>query len=144
MILNLREDEKKGFVLRNTTQISDDSMGKEEVKNVCFSRNNLAFPDIKISFEDSWNVDVVNTNFKEFHLKFLHSQLEKLDDLISNSHIGFLEFAHSRKVQILTILYYNSVDKEETKNKILTEYNLLQSNSKRMKRMYDDFKKKFQ
>lgn len=119
-------------------------MGKEEVKNVCFSRNNLAFPDIKISFEDSWNVDVVNTNFKEFHLKFLHSQLEKLDDLISNSHIGFLEFAHSRKVQILTILYYNSVDKEETKNKILTEYNLLQSNSKRMKRMYDDFKKKFQ
>ncbi len=116
----------------------------DDLKNVCFSRNNLTFPNIKISYGESWNVDVDITNFKEFHLKFLNSQLEKLDDLISHSQIGFLEFAHFRKVQILTILFYNSVDKDEIKKKILTEYNLLQSNSKRMKRMYDDFKKKFQ
>ncbi len=126
-------------------RFNEDASSIENSNSVCFSRNNLAFPDVKFHLDnESWNVEVDKTNFKEFHLKFLNSQLEKLDNLITNSEIGFLEFAHFRKVQILTILYYNSADREEIKKNILSEYDLLQSNSKRMKRMYEDFKKKLQ
>ena len=48
LVLNVGEDEKKGYVIRNRTQISD-NLVIEDLTNVCFSRNNLAFPNIKIS-----------------------------------------------------------------------------------------------
>ncbi len=139
--LNLYDLDIQGIKLRNKLNEHDVVCNSE---NVCFSRNNLIFPDLSITFDESWNVQVDRENFKEFHFKFLYSQLEKLDNLIKNSEIGFLEFALFRKVQILTILYHNSGNKQEIKNQIMTEYNVLQNNSKRMKRMYEDFKKKLQ
>ncbi len=141
--MDLRGLESDSLEIRNKLN-RNNSESSSTTENTCFSRNNLAFPDIIINLKEGVKVEVVKGNFKEFHSNFLNSQLEKLDNLIKNSEIGFLEHAHFRRVQILTILYYNMDRSESIKSQIVEQYEILQNNSKRMKTMYENFKKKLQ
>ncbi len=126
---------------------SENSENSSDSSNLCFSKNNLSLPEIKINYSKTMNnlsVKIFNTSFKLHQLKFLESQISIIDDLIKNSESGFLEFAHFRKAQIYTNLYHltsieNNKDSLEYKDFLNAEYEILKTNSKRMKTMYEEF-----
>ncbi len=88
------------------------------------------------------SLSVNYSNILPHHFDFLEEQIRTIDALIKDSESGFLEFAHNRKAQILQILYYLKLnEKEESKiyrQKLLEQYEILKTYSKRMKNMYED------
>jgi hypothetical protein len=106
--------------------------------NICFTKHNLNFPTIIVKGNDY----SIQENFlQEYQKDFLHSQLKIIDDLIKNSS-GFLEYAHYRKAQILNLIEKFEVkDSKQYQFKVKEEYDLLKTNSKRMKSVYEEFLK---
>lgn len=140
-------DEDVNIKLYGESENSENSENSSDSSNLCFSKNNLSLPEIKINYSKTMNnlsVKIFNTSFKLHQLKFLESQISIIDDLIKNSESGFLEFAHFRKAQIYTNLYHltsieNNKVSLEYKDFLNAEYEILKTNSKRMKTMYEEF-----
>lgn len=114
---------------------------------VCFSKLNLALPEISVYTDDKGDVmySVSTPEFyNEFQKDFVVRQLDVVSSLINDSD-GFLEYAHLRRAQIYTILYYlsDNAEKEKYSKSIVDEYKILIEKSKRMKNMYENFIKKF-
>jgi len=143
---NILDEEEVDIKLYGVSENSENSENSNNSSsNLCFSKNNLSLPEIKINYSKTINnlsVKIFNTSFKLHQLKFLLSQINIIDDLIKNSESGFLEFAHFRKAQIYTNLYHltsNNKDSLEYKDFLNAEYEILKTNSKRMKTMYEEF-----
>jgi hypothetical protein len=102
---------------------------------VCFTKHNLHFPLITINGHD---VKVQNGFLQSYQVEFLKSQLEIIDNLIKESS-SFLEYAHYRKAQILYIL--EKFEGGDFQKQVKEEYDILKSNSKRMKSVYEEFLK---
>jgi hypothetical protein len=130
-----------------TLKLFGNSENISEISNLCYSKNNLSLPEILINYsktEFQLSIKILNTSFEEHQLKFLESQIKVIDDLIKNSESGFLEYAHFRKAQIYNNLYHlTSIEKNneslEYKHLLNSEYEILKTNSKRMKTMYEEF-----
>ena len=108
--------------------------------NICPLKNNLDFPVINLiisskgineyhnSYESTSNFDKYN------HLRvFLKNQLEMVNDLIVNTD-GFIENAHSKKAQIMILIYHLKF--QDYLEEIKKELTLLVEKSKRTKEIY--------
>jgi hypothetical protein len=115
--------------------------------NLCFSRYNLDFPKtiFTISEDKSVKYDPQSGGLLSHQRGLLESQLENIEKLLSTSQ-DFLEQAHSRKAQLLIILYFNELNNEKKKellDSIIIQYEELEKNSKRLSKMYLEFLNKF-
>lgn len=130
------------FSLNSKRMINSEKLENSLFNLKCFSRHNLLLPKINISYKNhEVNLSFENNNFTLLQIEFLQKQLEIINKLISSTD-GFLEYAHYRKAQILSILYNSETPQsknQEIKDNFINEYKFLSENSKRMKQMYQDF-----
>lgn len=143
LIINLYRlnNEHVSFTIKNKNLEKFENLKLSLNNTICFSTYNLTIPDIKIIYFKSTagnnvSYQIDTSYFKNIHLELLNNQLKIIDNLIQSSE-GFLEYAHYRKVQILTIIYHNH--NKEVKTTILEELEKLSQNSKRMSCMYKQF-----
>jgi hypothetical protein len=121
-----------------SNHLTTDSSVLKLSNNVCFTKHNLHFPYIRVN---KGEVSVQENFLQPYQVEFLKSQVEIINTLIKESS-GFLEYAHYRKAQIVYLLEKFGVDDPKIyQTQVKEQYDILKSNSKRMKSVYEEFLK---